>query len=982
MEPVKFEPPVKKVGSGGTTRVRKNSFKGDSEYCKLTSVDENNPNQRPILLDSSKVPDTCKGEGVHKNRGRERTMKKKENVSLTKENKRKKPKFRKGIPPVVLNHLHTMSDNSKKSGLFSPKAADRNEPMTRESVSESCEGTIRNQGRVTKRNKHESLIYPTCFSLSPESPHRTNDLSSEKLISTGSSNMSLLDSPLQNPSIPFSNSKNDFVGSHPSEQLVRQATSSPIGNPNCTLQRSTRFVLPSLFFSPNDESTSKGTVDCLSEKYTLSQFSTKFPHSGSLDSFSTFPSVELPRGGNVSTSPTAPSFSKTDDAKERRYCGPENGDIRCPVLNSTTSSQPTSIFPVHFTVPTNASTKIPANDSGDEFQSKRLLLKSIDELYDTEVSYLNVLSLMVEYGTIFEKEGVPSHHISILLGNVVELHDVSAKLLLGFYLWRKGAIMTLFTVFKSVSSQFLTAMIAYCDHYKSDHMTVRNILFAETTGYKKTREIIITLLKQKNHPQSEFISWLIQPIQRVMRYKMILEEIKKNIPPSNHAMKTDIEASIGITGQIADRVNEYQTRLAMQKESHLLAKEFSLKFENGNEFITEIENEFATKTFYEAEVRVLEPCTEVAVGPFSNWKYPRRSATPDGKRMTYVLATGAEDHCVLSEKNCFLLLHGDSLIRATTHKKVLMIEDVVSLMYGFYHKGSGEDRKNDLQIITPNHNFIMSFKTNWELEEWIQKLNELFKKLNDVPRIRQKRRRLSRRVVHYVFSSYILGIKRYRKSLCLYFIDLMSDDVAGTKFFDGCGYGLVGQSGETDEEKAKYQAQSVQRKKRKNPQKKSDPSIVGETPILALDDGYEDNEKCAFPSPLVAGSCLASKCTQEKKGLNRTAGGQSNIEFSQEDPAVKAMYNQLHQLSDKKEVLKDKYEKNVSMIRANIVKRKRLLLEHGEKNVNFTKDELLWEIDEMLRDRDGSISRLTPRKSCFQKLFSPKPQSKRRSKMK
>mmetsp|Transcript_20289 Transcript_20289/g.27997 ORF Transcript_20289/g.27997 Transcript_20289/m.27997 type:complete len:903 (+) Transcript_20289:445-3153(+) len=672
--------------------------------------------------------------------------------------------------------------------------------------------------------------------------------------------------------------------------------------------------------------------------------------------------------------PPLPLQPKQPDHPSAEYLRRRRGSA--PVTTAPPPAHPTSS-------PSLSSSSLPLppipnsqQTEGGSTPAERKLLRAMEELYATEVSYHAVLSAMVDYIAPLEQEGVPAHHIRHLLGNVIELHDVSAKLVSGFRRWRLGETKSVFEIFNSIGTQLLTSMIAYCDHYKGAQKTVKDIITGEVPEYKKTSEILTKIFKQKKSSSTEFSSLLIQPIQRVMRYKMILEEIKKNLlestSPSHTVLKADIEASIGITGQIADRVNEYQRKLEVQKESRLLATEFSHKFENGDEFVTEIENEFISRNMHETEVHVLEPCTEVEEGSSSSWKYPRRSATGGGKRMTYLMAEGMPDECLLSEGNRFIFLHGTRLIRASGHRKGMMIEDVVSITYGFYHRGSGEERESDLQIITPNHNFILCFKTHEEVEEWQRIFDGLFERLNSVDRIRRKRRKLSRRIVHYGFNSYVLGTKRYRKHFCLNFMDTMSDEQAGTKFLDGCGYGLVGQSGETDAEKAKYLAKSKKRERRGSLGRKgSSSAIVKEEEILALDD--EEDEEDFVASPVIRRYTVRGE--DQQRGSTEVGGRVGS------DPAVAAMYDQLKALASQKEVLKDKYEKNVVMVRANIVRRKRLLLEHGDGDVVLSEEELQWEKEMNEKEEDSGSG--TPKRKRFQKLFSPKASpSHKRLKMK
>ena len=242
-----------------------------------------------------------------------------------------------------------------------------------------------------------------------------------------------------------------------------------------------------------------------------------------------------------------------------------------------------------------------AEGSPGEAKRLRKLGQAKNELLQTEKTYHEILHSLVFEFLVPLKELVPTTHLDKLFGNVVELYNISTVFLCHFEHWVNGETPLLCQVFDEKWTDLLNAMIAYCDRFgflqqQNFKLIVEGVDPSSPNtpvdhAYKKTSVAITAFLKSKKVAPVDLNSKLVVPCQRVMRYKMLVEEIKKHSNPLDQEAYRDLQKVGKMAQTIADGVNEYMSKLAKKHKCHQITEEFAARFENGDEFVVTMEND-------------------------------------------------------------------------------------------------------------------------------------------------------------------------------------------------------------------------------------------------------------------------------------------------------------------------------------------------------------------------------------------------------
>ena len=572
-------------------------------------------------------------------------------------------------------------------------------------------------------------------------------------------------------------------------------------------------------------------------------------------------------------------------------------------------------------------------------EAKRLrkLARAKNELYETEKTYHDILHSLVYDFLVPLRELVPTSHLDKLFGNVVELYGISTAFLGHFQAWVSGEVPSLCQVFEEKGRDLLNAMIAYCDRFS--FLQQRNFkLIVEGVdpsspnaqvdhAYKKTSAAITAFLKSKKVAAQDLNSKLVVPCQRVMRYRMLVEEIKKNsCVNKDREMYNDLQKLVVVAQLIADEVNKYMSKLAQKHKCHQITEEFAARFENGEEFVVTMENDLAAIQA-EADVVILEPNTAF---DFDNddsavsFQYPTRQLTGKSSRPVYLLKSGLSSKCVLEETKEHVALLGSKLVRATGGKKNMTIEEIVSLDYGFYVRG---EEDNQLHILTPYSDFVLQFGSEKELLGWTVELDRMFEELEDV--VKRKRKRHARKIAFYRFGGCMVGSKAVNRPFMLVWMDMDESDVPYPK---DCGL------------------KNVKRVVRGGEKEVEGPMEEDEDE----DAGMDDNEievirspvrKLSLPGSPLPGSPARPMTPQQQQGqdLGGAEGG--------EDPSVVAMYAQLRLIEEQhRKNPMGNYKSAIALSRVAIINRKKMLMEFDGTPVTFTEEEKEWEKDMVVEE--------------------------------
>ncbi|XP_008049669.1 rho guanine nucleotide exchange factor 38 [Carlito syrichta] len=205
----------------------------------------------------------------------------------------------------------------------------------------------------------------------------------------------------------------------------------------------------------------------------------------------------------------------------------------------------------------------------EEHQMKRMMAKRakiIKELIQTEKDYLNDLELCVrEVVQPLRKKQIDKLEVDSLFSNIESVHQISAKLL---SLLEEAttdvepAMQVIGEVFLQIKGPLEDIYKIYCYH----HDEARSVL----ESYEKEEELkqhlshcILSLKKiymQEGKPNLlDMGSLMIKPIQRVMKYPLLLCELR-NSTPSSHPDYRALEDAFAAVKDINVNINELKRR--------------------------------------------------------------------------------------------------------------------------------------------------------------------------------------------------------------------------------------------------------------------------------------------------------------------------------------------------------------------------------------------------------------------------------------
>ncbi|XP_040093459.1 rho guanine nucleotide exchange factor 38 [Oryx dammah] len=205
----------------------------------------------------------------------------------------------------------------------------------------------------------------------------------------------------------------------------------------------------------------------------------------------------------------------------------------------------------------------------DEHQIRRMMAKRakiIKELIQTEKDYLNDLELCVrEVVQPLRNKQVDRLDVDSLFSNIESVHQISAKLL---SLLEEAttdvepAMQVIGEVFLQIKGPLEDIYKIYCYHHDEAHSILES--YEKEEELKQHLSLCIQSLKniymQQGKPNLlDMGSLMIKPIQRVMKYPLLLCELR-NSTPSSHPDFRALEDAYAAVKHINVNINELKRR--------------------------------------------------------------------------------------------------------------------------------------------------------------------------------------------------------------------------------------------------------------------------------------------------------------------------------------------------------------------------------------------------------------------------------------
>ncbi|XP_013402225.1 rho guanine nucleotide exchange factor 39 [Lingula anatina] len=186
-------------------------------------------------------------------------------------------------------------------------------------------------------------------------------------------------------------------------------------------------------------------------------------------------------------------------------------------------------------------------DSKDLARRERRRKKIIKEIFDTERTYQKHLELIVKYfaDPLTESQLVPKHVQATIFSNIRNIIEVNKELL--------EQLET-----TSIGDAFLSLapFLKLYSMYANNHEHALGTLLEweqkkpEFSAFRRAQEEESEVMGLK------FNALLITPVQRIPRYKLLLEDLLENTPPEDDDYKALKDAAIMIAG-VAAHINEH-----------------------------------------------------------------------------------------------------------------------------------------------------------------------------------------------------------------------------------------------------------------------------------------------------------------------------------------------------------------------------------------------------------------------------------------
>uniref|UniRef100_A0A182MXU9 DH domain-containing protein n=1 Tax=Anopheles dirus TaxID=7168 RepID=A0A182MXU9_9DIPT len=184
--------------------------------------------------------------------------------------------------------------------------------------------------------------------------------------------------------------------------------------------------------------------------------------------------------------------------------------------------------------------------NGEEDKRHQLRLQAIKEIRTSEVSYLRQLDLLLEYFvTPLRTNGFLTEKVhNQIFGQLDTIHNLSQELL-------KKLDDNLDNVVRAFTNlgPFFKLYSVYAFDYRNSLCTLQALMDKNATLKR-----YITNTESRPEVQMKLISLLIIPIQRIPRYKLLLQQVLLYTSPADEAYKA-LQGSIRLVEQSVSHIN-------------------------------------------------------------------------------------------------------------------------------------------------------------------------------------------------------------------------------------------------------------------------------------------------------------------------------------------------------------------------------------------------------------------------------------------
>ena len=201
-----------------------------------------------------------------------------------------------------------------------------------------------------------------------------------------------------------------------------------------------------------------------------------------------------------------------------------------------------------------------------EFKKSRIRYKLIQEIYETEFDYVKILKIIVYLfiSPITQKKLIKSKDIEIIFGYIENLLGVHQALLNAMEEQLNKPVILMGNVFITMA-HFLRVYPKYINQY-DEAMNLLRTLTESKSKFAKFLEKQSTIEECNNLCLQDF---LIAPVQRIPRYRLLLRDLIK-VTPEEHVDFKNLNKSLDLIMEIATFVNEQKREAENEKKVNTL----------------------------------------------------------------------------------------------------------------------------------------------------------------------------------------------------------------------------------------------------------------------------------------------------------------------------------------------------------------------------------------------------------------------------
>ncbi len=194
----------------------------------------------------------------------------------------------------------------------------------------------------------------------------------------------------------------------------------------------------------------------------------------------------------------------------------------------------------------------------EDSEVERLRKKAVNEVLSSEKAYLKHLETVEEYfmKPVRERGLLPNSDFATIFGDLPSIIQVNKELLAAL----QSSNDRIGKVFLE-----LAPYLKFYSTYANDFQSAVKLVEYWTEKNKAFRTLVAN---QESRPevQNKLNALLITPIQRIPRYKLLLEDVIKNTPechPDKHSLKEALEQIDAVAWHINEQLRDHENSMKM-----------------------------------------------------------------------------------------------------------------------------------------------------------------------------------------------------------------------------------------------------------------------------------------------------------------------------------------------------------------------------------------------------------------------------------